>query len=235
MPTDLSRRYLKAMGIESWQHRQSRPLDARPLAETAVASERLAVAQSAVAIETSETASTAQTPANQRAAVTAPSTIAACRADNLDTLLANAPVNLTATGEQRGQGSLLLVLEQALSDAGAELLTAMLKAINIDRATLPVATMIRTTDANEAASANAEPLTAVCERFRPAVVVVMAGLDDSARLNDLDTHRAAPHRFGWLNAQVVVTLHPQVLLDNPNGKRPAWEDLKRVKALLDAN
>lgn len=230
MPTDLSRQYLRAMGIESWQHRQS-----QPLVENAVDSEPLVSAETAVTLDgsaTSETTSAAPTTS----ALTAPAltAIAACRVGNLDSLLANAMVNVMATDERQGQGSLLLVLERALSDAAAELLTAMLKAINIDRSLLPVATMHHAADVN-ATSETAESLAAVCERISPAVVVVMAELEDSARLNDLDTHRASLLRFGWLNAQVAVTLHPQVLLDNPNGKRPAWEDLKRVKALLDAN
>jgi DNA polymerase len=32
---------------------------------------------------------------------------------------------------------------------------------------------------------------------------------------------------------VIVTYHPSALLRNPNWKYPAWDDLKKLKELLD--
>ena len=47
---------------------------------------------------------------------------------------------------------------------------------------------------------------------------------------------------GWIRgrfqdyrgAKLIVTYHPAYLLRNPDAKRAVWEDMKRIKALLDA-
>lgn len=43
-------------------------------------------------------------------------------------------------------------------------------------------------------------------------------------------HRGRP--FQWRGITVVPTFHPSYLLRNPDGKKPCWEDLKKVMALL---
>lgn len=125
-----------------------------------------------------------------------------------------------------GNGDMLLVLDRELTTPSEELLVAMLKAIGIDRHSQPTA--ILSWSAN-----GGESMNDVCVRVKPAIVLVMAMLTDSRVLAELDTHRQQLFRFPWLSAPVVVTLHPQALLENPDGKRPAWEDLKKVKAILD--
>ena len=39
--------------------------------------------------------------------------------------------------------------------------------------------------------------------------------------------------YEFRGAKLVPTFHPSFLLRSPNYKREAWEDLKRVRALLD--
>ena len=120
---------------------------------------------------------------------------------------------------------MLLVLERELTSPAEDLLAAMLKAIKVDRLAQFAATV--------SPSAAAEPLADVCGRLRPSLVLVMATLSDATALPVLEPHRSELHRVAWLDVPVAITLHPQVLLENPQGKRPAWEDLKRVKTFLD--
>jgi len=122
-------------------------------------------------------------------------------------------------------GQLLLLLERELTSPAQDLLTAMLKAIDIDRLTQPAAIINR--------AATGESINVVCARIKPSIVVVMAMLTDNGNISEMDAYRQSVHRFSWLDVPVAITLHPQVLLDNPQGKRPAWEDLKRVKMILD--
>ena len=37
------------------------------------------------------------------------------------------------------------------------------------------------------------------------------------------------HWYEFGNAKMLVTFHPAALLRNPNWKRPAWEDFKRIR------
>ncbi|MFH1755743.1 MAG: uracil-DNA glycosylase, partial [Candidatus Latescibacterota bacterium] len=39
--------------------------------------------------------------------------------------------------------------------------------------------------------------------------------------------------YYYRDIRVLVTYHPAALLRNPNFKRPAWEDFKKMKAMLD--
>ena len=120
---------------------------------------------------------------------------------------------------------LLLLLEAPkLEAAGQELLKSMLKAIEFDF--------------DEQCLGYFEPLETATGNVRsfvgnvqPAVIIVMANFIQSA--DELARYRAGLHRLPWINAPVAVTMHPNALIRDSALKRPAWEDLKRVKALLD--
>jgi len=153
--------------------------------------------------------------------------IAQCPPSALDTLLAECRVvvaDQVATSADDAR-PMLLVLERDLTSPAEDLLAAMLKAIKVDRLSQYAATVSQT--------AAAKALADVCGQLHPSLVLVMATVSDSTALSELEFHRSELHRFGWLDVPVAITLHPQVLLENPQGKRPAWEDLKRVKAFLD--
>lgn len=205
--------YLQAMGINSWVCRDAQPVEHPvhsgetngPPAET--------TAPAAVApVEIPE----------QRA-----QSIATWAGSDLEELTGSQRVTLDRVVES---GKLLLVVERTLTLPEEDLLSAMLKAIHVDRLAQSIATVVQTTGTQLPGT---ESMSELCARLTPSIVVVMATLSDSQNVSELDDHRKALHQFAWLNVPVAITLHPQVLLDNPQGKRPAWEDLKRVKAFLD--
>ncbi len=135
--------------------------------------------------------------------------------------LAVAPVNVTAQ-----QPSTLLVLLETpvLTQAGTELLSSMLKAIDIDLASQTVGYI--------AASGEAGPqVQALAGTTQAAVILVMANLQGD--LQSLVTHRSSLHSVAWASVPVAITLHPSVLLETPAYKRDAWEDLKRVKTAIN--
>ena len=205
MATNLSRQYLRAMGIDCWQFRDT---------QAAVVTEPEGV-QAVAPVE-------ASLPRNPQQNVKPELKIAQQTLTTLDESLRS---SIVVVVNNAADGKLLLVLERELTSAAEDLLSAMLKAISIDR--LSQATAMLTP------SAEGESINAVCDRVEPGIVVVMSLLTDSANIAELDSHRHALQRFSWLSVPVAITLHPQVLLENPQAKRAAWEDLKRVKAFLD--
>jgi len=84
--------------------------------------------------------------------------------------------------------------------------------------------------------------TAVCMPFlrrqlallRPKVIVALGAtaaaalLDTRKSLGDL---RGKVHAYGGI--PLVVTYHPAALLRNPNWKKPAWDDVRIARQLLD--
>ena len=133
--------------------------------------------------------------------------------------LAETPVVLTGAS----QGSLLLVIEPpALTGEATALLTAMLGAIQCDLAAQSIATI---------SSAATQSLSSAVQQTAPQIIIVMAAHHGNA--GSLDNHRAALHQPQWASCPVAITIHPHELLADPANKRPAWEDLKRVKARLD--
>ena len=134
-------------------------------------------------------------------------------------VLADTPVVLAG----HGRGDLLLVIEPpALSGEATGLLTAMLGAIQCDIASQSIATI---------SAAATQTLSSAVQQTAPQIMVVMAAHHGNA--GSLDNHRAEVHQPPWSPCPVVITMHPHELLADPTNKRPAWEDLKRVKARLD--
>ncbi|MCF6237342.1 MAG: uracil-DNA glycosylase, partial [Candidatus Marinimicrobia bacterium] len=41
--------------------------------------------------------------------------------------------------------------------------------------------------------------------------------------------------FDYHGTDMVVTYHPAALLRNPNWKRPAWEDFKKIREMYRGN
>ena len=76
-----------------------------------------------------------------------------------------------------------------------------------------------------------ESVKSIAERVQPQIILVMAQFQND--LSELAALRSAIHRASWTSAPIAVTLHPALLLSQPDLKRPAWEDLKRVPLVLD--
>ena len=218
MAGNLSHQYLKAMGINRWQLRRTQTGDELTHSDS-LSSERVSHEpvnpDSATALTANAAPSQKPIPAHQlniaqQTMISLDETLRTCKV-----IVANCPAG----------GKMLLLLERELTSPAEDLLSAMLKAINVDRLSQCVATL--------SSSADGESIDAVCERVAPEIVLVMSVLTNSADIAELDAHRTAFQHFSWLKLPVAFTLHPQVLLENPQAKRSAWEDLKRVKAFLD--
>jgi len=117
---------------------------------------------------------------------------------------------------------ILVVLETpALDSASQTLLASMLKAIDVELAHQTVVNL---------QSAGSETVESVAGNVKPKIILLMAQLQND--LSDLAVLRDSPLKARWTTASIAVTLHPALLLKQPDLKRPAWEDLKRVKAML---
>ena len=213
MAGNLSHQYLKAMGINRWQLRRTQAGDELTHSDSR-SSERVSHEpvnpDSATAVPSRKPIPARQLKIAQQTMISLDETLRNCKV-----IVANCPAG----------GKMLLLLERELTSPAEDLLSAMLKAINVDRLSQCVATL--------SSSADGESIDAVCERAAPEIVLVMSVLTNSADVAELDAHRTAFQHFSWLKLPVAFTLHPQVLLENPQAKRSAWEDLKRVKAFLD--
>ena len=63
---------------------------------------------------------------------------------------------------------------------------------------------------------------------KATIMLINAGGDPTS----LQSVRGVRHEVPSLKGFVVVSFHPQDLLDNPELKRPAWEDLKQLRQWL---
>ena len=122
------------------------------------------------------------------------------------------------------------------------LLNAMLKAVGLARDTVYIANILKcrppnNRDPDVAEVASCTPyLERQIELVAPRVILAVGRiaaqwlLETDAALGRL---RQAVHRYGPAGTPLLVTYHPAYLLRSPGQKRKAWEDLKRVRALLD--
>jgi len=120
---------------------------------------------------------------------------------------------------------LLVITEDAeLSAESSKLLESMFKAIELDSSQWVKAGL------EPAGKASAVTLATIkdSQQFK-AVLVMLRTMGDTNALVQL---RKTQHRVSGLQLPVMVTFHPQDLLDNPDAKRPAWEDLKLLRQWL---
>ena len=79
-------------------------------------------------------------------------------------------------------------------------------------------------------------LAAQVELLRPDVIVVLGRVAAQHCLRTdapLGRLRTQLHRFPGSEIPVIATYHPAYLLRKPSEKRKSWEDLKRIRELLD--
>ena len=121
-----------------------------------------------------------------------------------------------------------------------ELLTKMIEAIGLPREAVYIANAVKCRPPG-----NRKPLPdelTACKKFlerqieliRPRVLVALGAtaaetlLDAKRSLADL---RGKVHSYRGI--PLVVTYHPAALLRNPNWKKPAWDDIRIARQLLD--
>lgn len=121
-----------------------------------------------------------------------------------------------------------------------ELLDKMLAAIDVPRATAYIANVVKCRppknrvplpDEREACMPY---LARQIELVQPRVLLALGGTAAEALLGvktSLGQLRSKVHE--WHGIPLVVTYHPAALLRNPNWKRPAWDDVRIVRQLLD--
>jgi len=140
------------------------------------------------------------------------------------TELRSALSSLSLTANLQAPGTELLVVTEdaSLSDECLKLLGSMLKAIELaDSQWLHTGIA----QSNTGTSLNA------LDKSMPLKAVVLM-LQTGGNTNALAQLRTTEHRVSGFQAPVMVTFHPQDLLDNPEAKRPAWEDLKLLRKWL---
>jgi DNA polymerase len=132
--------------------------------------------------------------------------------------------------------------EQGIPFVGAagQLLTKMIEAIGLKRQDVYICNVLKSRPPN-----NRPPLPEEIEACRPYLVeqlrilrpALICALGAVAAKALLGPHVAITQIRGqareYEGIPVIPTFHPAYLLRNPDAKKDAWQDLKRVRKLLD--
>lgn len=156
----------------------------------------------------------------------------------------------TVPGEGNPQATLMLVGEgpgetedqtgRPFVGKAGQLLDQMLAAIDCPRSSVFIANIVKCRPPG-----NRKPLpeeSAACLPYlhrqialvRPRVLLALGGTAAEALLGvkqTLGAMRSQVHRYG--TTPLIVTYHPAALLRNPNWKKPAWDDVRIARQLLD--
>jgi uracil-DNA glycosylase family 4 len=121
-----------------------------------------------------------------------------------------------------------------------QLLTKIIEAIGLTREQVYIANVIK---CRPPENRNPEPdEVAACEPFLfrqvetigPKVIVALGTFAAQALLRTRDPiGRLRGRTYTYGGAKLVATFHPAYLLRSPEKKRDTWEDMKRVRALLN--
>lgn len=132
--------------------------------------------------------------------------------------------------------------EQGLPFVGraGQLLTNMLEAIQIKREDVFIANILKCRPPNNRRPSSdeineCEPyLHKQIELIKPKIILVL-GLTAVSSLLKMDFKMSEIRGtvLDYRGAKMLITYHPAALLRNPNWKKPAWEDLKLLKKLLE--
>jgi DNA polymerase len=233
-------RELGADGISGDAAWRTRPVLAAPPA--AVAAVDVSVAADAVGIEPSA----GPLPADALAALAA-HVGPQCTRCKLHLLgrrqvvfgVGHAQAQLMFVGEAPGEDEDRLG-EPFVGRAG-QLLTKIIEAMGLTREQVYIANVIK---CRPPGNRNPEPdEVATCEPFlfdqlaivQPRVVVALGKFAAQSLLRTTEPiTRLRGRVFDWRGASLVPTFHPAYLLRNPPAKRDVWEDMKKVRALLQA-
>jgi DNA polymerase len=122
-----------------------------------------------------------------------------------------------------------------------QLLTKIIEAIGLRREDVYIANVIK---CRPPENRNPEPdEVETCEPFlfqqidviRPKVIVALGKFGAQALLKTQDPiSRLRGRTYDYRGAKLVPTFHPAFLLRSPERKRDVWDDMKKVRALLQA-
>ncbi len=123
-----------------------------------------------------------------------------------------------------------------------QLLTKIIEAIGLTRDQVYIANVIK---CRPPGNRNPEPdEVAACEPFlfrqieviRPKVIVPLGKFAAQSLLKTTDPiTRLRGREFQYRGASLIPTFHPAYLLRNPGAKREVWEDMKKVRAILQSD
>jgi uracil-DNA glycosylase len=123
-----------------------------------------------------------------------------------------------------------------------QLLTKIIEAIGMSRDDVYIANVIK---CRPPENRNPEPdEVAACEPFlfrqvqviRPRIIVALGTFAAQTLLRTKDPiSRLRGRTFTYGDAQLVATFHPAFLLRSPERKRDVWEDMKKVRAILQGS
>ena len=122
-----------------------------------------------------------------------------------------------------------------------QLLTKIIEAIGMTRDQVYIANVIKCRPPN---NRNPEPdEVAACEPFlfrqidviQPKVIVPLGKFAAQSLLKTTDPiTKLRGRQFDYRGAVLIPTFHPAYLLRNPSAKREVWEDMKRVREILQS-
>ena len=122
-----------------------------------------------------------------------------------------------------------------------QLLTKIIEAIGLTREQVYIANVIkcrppgnRNPEADEVEQC--EPyLFRQIDVIRPRVIVPLGKFAAQSLLKTMDPiTRLRGRQFDYRGAALIPTFHPAYLLRNPSAKREVWEDMKKVRAILQS-
>ena len=122
-----------------------------------------------------------------------------------------------------------------------QLLTKIIEAIGLTREQVYIANVIkcrppgnRNPEADEVEQC--EPyLFRQIDVIKPRVIVPLGKFAAQSLLKTMDPiTRLRGRQFDYRGAALIPTFHPAYLLRNPSAKREVWEDMKKVRAILQA-
>jgi len=122
-----------------------------------------------------------------------------------------------------------------------QLLTKIIEAIGLTRDQVYIANVIkcrppgnRNPEADEVEQC--EPfLFRQIDVIKPRVIVPLGKFAAQSLLKTMDPiTRLRGRQFDYRGAVLIPTFHPAYLLRNPSAKREVWEDMKRVRAILQS-
>ena len=122
-----------------------------------------------------------------------------------------------------------------------QLLTKIVEAIGLTRDQVYIANVIK---CRPPGNRNPEPdEVEQCEPYlfrqidviQPKVIVPLGKFAAQSLLKTVDPiTRLRGRQFDYRGAALIPTFHPAYLLRNPSAKREVWEDMKKVRAILQA-
>jgi uracil-DNA glycosylase len=123
-----------------------------------------------------------------------------------------------------------------------QLLTKIIEAIGLKRDDVYIANIIK---CRPPGNRNPEPdeveqcepfLFRQVEAIKPKVIVALGKFAAQSLLRTSDPiTRLRGRSFNYRGATLIPTFHPAYLLRNPSSKREVWEDMKRVRAILNGD